>query len=364
MNYLFDINHPAQVHLFKHSITALKQAGHSVFVTVKNIKSAQDLLIRYGIEYIPIGDKSDALGGKIINQIKYDYRMYKLIKKLGVDLGVGTSITLSHVSKVSGITAFITDDDDAAVQPLFAKFAHPFADYLLSPDCLQNDDYGDKHFKYPGYHELAYLHPDIFTPEKDVLADLGVTEGDPYFILRFNAFKAHHDVNVKGLSTEDKHTLVNHLLKKGKVFITSEKDIDPDFKQYQIAISPEKIHSAIYYSTMLIGDSQTMTSEAAVLGVPAIRSNSLVGKISYLAEQEHRYGLTYGFLPHQTNEMIAKIKELLELADLREQWMKKREVMLKDKINVTKFFLWLLTNYPESPKLFLQKQSEFFNQFK
>lgn len=364
MNYLFDINHPAQVHLFKNTILALKSAGHQVYVTVKNIKSAQDLLNRYHIDFIPLGEKSDAIGAKLINQFKYDYRIYKLIKKHKINVGIGTSITLAHVSKISKITAFITDDDDAAVQPLFAKFAHPFADYLLSPDCLQNDDYGEKHFKYPGYHELAYLHPDIFTPDPGVLDDLGVKIGEPYFILRFNAFKAHHDVNVKGLSSSDKHALVEMLLKKGKVFITSEKEIDKEFASHQISIPPEKIHSAIYYSKMLIGDSQTMTSEAAVLGVPAIRSNSLVGRISYLAEQEHKYGLTYGFLPHQTSEMMAKIEDLIEKDDLHERWKMKREIMLKDKINVTKFFLWLLTFYPDSPKLFLEKKSDFFNQFK
>ena len=43
---------------------------------------------------------------------------------------------------------------------------------------------------------------------------------------------------------------------------------------------------------MFIGDSQTMTSEAAVLGVPSLRCNSFAGRISYINEQEFKYGLT------------------------------------------------------------------------
>ncbi|MBK7488915.1 MAG: hypothetical protein IPI74_03700 [Bacteroidales bacterium] len=54
-----------------------------------------------------------------------------------------------------------------------------------------------------------------------------------------------------------------------------------------------------------------MTSEAAVLGVPAIRCNTFAGRISYLEEEEKVYGLTYAFHPMEFDRMMAKIKELL-----------------------------------------------------
>ena len=78
----------------------------------------------------------------------------------------------------------------------------------------------------------------------------------------------------------------------------------------QLKISPEKIHHLLYFATMFVGDSQTMTSEAAVLGTPAIRCNSFVGRISYLEEEEHKYGLTFGFTPDKFDNLIIKIKEL------------------------------------------------------
>ena len=43
-NILFDIGHPAHVHLFKNLYTILKLRDHNLFVTVKNIKSAKSLL--------------------------------------------------------------------------------------------------------------------------------------------------------------------------------------------------------------------------------------------------------------------------------------------------------------------------------
>ena len=141
------------------------------------------------------------------------------------------------------------------------------------------------------------------------------------------------------------------LTKKGKVFITVEREIEPEFAHYQLKIPPEKIHSLLYYATMLIGDSQTMTSEAAVLGTPAIRSNSFAGRISYLNEEEDRYGLTFGFLPDETDKMMNKIEELLNKADLKTEWQKRRQKMLDDKIDVTGFMVWFFENYPESYRI-------------
>ena len=195
---------------------------------------------------------------------------------------------------------------------------------------------------------MAYLHPNRFTPDPEVLKDAGVEMGEPYFILRFNAFKAHHDVGVVGLTIENKRRLVQYLSSKGKVFITTERNIDDEFKPYQLTVSPEKAHSLMYYATMFVGDSQTMTSEAAVLGTPAIRCNTFVGRIHYLEEEEHKYGLTYGFRPEQSEAMFQKIEELLAMPDLKTEWQRRRQVLLADKIDYSAFLTWFIENYPES----------------
>jgi predicted glycosyltransferase len=102
---------------------------------------------------------------------------------------------------------------------------------------------------------------------------------------------------------------------------------------------------------MLIGDSQTMTSEAAVLGTPAIRCNTFVRRISYLEEEEFKYNLTYGFLPTDSEAMFGKIEELLAMSNLKQEWQRRREIMLANKIDVTAFFVWFIENYPESTKI-------------
>jgi len=361
MNILIDINHPAHVHLLRNVYFLLTEKGHKVTVVVKEIPSAMRLMDLYGIPYVNIGKKDDALMKKGLDQLSYDRRLLKMVRERHIVLGVGSSINIAHVSRLCKMKSIILDDDDDEVEPLFVKFGHPFADVILSP--ADTPRKSKKTLYVNAYHELSYLHPNRFTPDPSVLEDAGLKEGEPYFVLRFNAFKAHHDVGVVGLTIENKRRLVDYLKTKGKVFITTERDIDDEFKPYQLKVSPEKAHSLMYYASMLVGDSQTMTSEAAVLGTPAIRCNTFVGRIHYLEEEEHKYGLTYGFRPDQSEAMFKKIEELLAMPNLKEEWQRRRQKMLSEKIDYSRFLTWFIENYPESRKV-MQENPDYQFRFK
>lgn len=348
MRILIDIGHPAHVHLFRHFYNEMKQRGHEVTVTVKDIASAQNLLNIFGIPFRTLGSKSDSLLKKAFRQLLYDLRMLRLVWREKADIGIGSSITIAHISRLSRMKSIMLDDDDDAVEPLMTTFGHPFTDLVVSPDSLKGRRKKRGTLFYPGYHELAYLHPNRFTPDLSVLADAGLSEDDRYFVLRFNAFKAHHDKGVTGLSQEQKLRLIRFLEGYGKVIITTEKEIAPEFAGYRISVSPEKIHSLVYYSTMFIGDSQTMASEAAVMGVPSLRCNSFAGLLSSLEEEEKKYELTYAFNPDDFEKLIEKLKNILDNPGLRSEWQAKRMKMLADKIDVTSFLVWLVEGYPDS----------------
>ena len=348
MNILFDINHPAHVHLLRNAYKILANRGHQVLVVVKEIPSAMRLLDLYGIPYVNIGKKDDALGKKGLDQLAYDRRMLKLVRQHHIDLGVGSSINIPHVSRLTRMKSIVLDDDDDAAEPLFVRFGHPFADAILTPSAITRKS--KKAVYVDSYHELAYLHPNRFTPDPEVLHDAGIEAGEPYFILRFNAFKAHHDVGEGGLSIENKRRLVNLLQARGKVFITTEREIEEEFKPYQLMVSPERAHSLMYYATMFVGDSQTMTSEAAVLGTPAIKCNSFAGRLSVPNELEQKYGLCYSFQPEQQEAFFAKIDELLAMPDLKGEWQQRRQKMLAEKIDYTAFLVEFVENYFVSRK--------------
>ena len=106
-----------------------------------------------------------------------------------------------------------------------------------------------------------------------------------------------------------------------------------------------------------------MTNEAAVLGTPALRLNSFVGKISYLKEQEDRYKLAFGFKPNEFQLLMNKVKELLSMDNLKEEWKLRKKNMLLDKIDVTSFLVYLIDNYPESLSD-IKNDADYFVKFK
>ena len=79
--------------------------------------------------------------------------------------------------------------------------------------------------------------------------------------------------------------------------------------------------------------------------------NDFVGKLSYLEELEHVYGLTYGIKTSNPDNLLRKVNELLSITNLGEVFQQRRQKMLSEKIDVTAFMVWFVENYPESKKI-------------
>jgi hypothetical protein len=341
-NILVDIGHPAHVHLFRHFIREMELKGYNTFVLAKEVDSIVQLLTIYGIPFTSLGKKPDSLLAKYLFQIVIIVKTILFVRKHKIDTGIGISMTLPIVAGFTGITVFGLDDDDTAATPVAAKFINK-SDFVLTPDCLKHENRGENHIAYPSFHELAYLHPDRFIPDPTVLRDAEILMGEPFFILRFNAFKAHHDAVAKGLTKEQKQKLIKVLSFFGKVFITTERQIEPEFEPYRLPVSPEKIHSFLYYATMFVGDSQTMTTEAALLGTPAFKCNSFAGKLSIPGEIENKYQLCFSYLPEDFEKMLLNIQTHLEMPGLKRTFAERRKRMLRDKIDFTSFLVQLVS---------------------
>jgi len=93
-----------------------------------------------------------------------------------------------------------------------------------------------------------------------------------------------------------------------------------------------------------------MAAEAGCLGIPFIRCNDFVGRISYLKELEETYGLGYGIRPDNEKLLMTTISKLVQQTDKNTVWATKLERMLHDKIDVATYFTELIENYPESVK--------------
>jgi len=333
MNILVDIGHPGHVHLFRIPIQNWSEHGHNVVVSIRERDIVGQLLKAYDIPYHVASTARYGVAGQFYELLEHDWQVLRLARQHKSDVLLGTSVAAAHVSRITATKSIIFNEDDDANVKLFAGLTYPFADAIVVPDFVIGQR-TPRHVVYPSCQELAYLHPNHYRPDPSVLSELGVQEGEPYFILRLVALKAYHDVGQAGISPAMRRKLIDLLSQHGRVFITVEGVLPEELRQYQIPMLPHRIHHAMNYARMLIADSQTMTAESAILGVPAIRCNTFVAKgVSLHDELEQKYGLTYGFVPSDEEKMFEKIQSLLAIPDLPGEWQRRRAVYLSDKID-------------------------------
>ncbi len=345
MKILIDIGHPAHVHYFRNFIKIMKENGHSFIITARDKEVAHSLLKNYEIEYIDRGKGKKNLLGKLLYMVKADFFLLKLAVKYQPDFFM--SFSSPYAAQVAWLLrkphiAF-TDTEHATLGNL--AFV-PFSKVVCTPACFEND-LGKKHIRFDSYMELCYLHCNYFVPDISIFDYLGLAKNEKYIIFRFVSWSASHDVGHSGLTLDTKIKAINLLSKHAKVFISSEGELPAHLKQYQIQIPPEKMHDALFFATLFIGEGATMASECAMIGTPAIYVNSLA--VGYCTELEEKYGLIFNF--RNSDGVIVKAVKLLKTLNIKQEWQKRRQRMLSDKIDVTAFMVWFVENYPESAKI-------------
>ena len=107
----------------------------------------------------------------------------------------------------------------------------------------------------------------------------------------------------------------------------------------------------MYYSNLFISDSQSMTVECSMLGVPNIRFNDFVGKISVLEELEKKYDLTYGINSNNIIKLFKKSIDLIKTNNYKLKFAKNRERMLSEKIDVTEFIFNFIQKFDSKKEL-------------
>jgi hypothetical protein len=205
------------------------------------------------------------------------------------------------------------------------------------------EDYGPKHERYAGYKALAYLHPARFRPEPGVRAELGLAKTDPYHIVRFVDMTASHDYGEAGLPLAAKRSAVELLQRTGRVFISSEARLPDDLAHLAFPLPASRLHHALASAATYAGDSQTMAEEAAVLGIPSLRCTTWAGRLHYLNELEHRYGLVESFRPADAPRFLERVEEVSQAGYDRASWQVRRTRMLNDKVDVTTWYRELVT---------------------
>ncbi|WP_439183610.1 hypothetical protein [Carboxylicivirga taeanensis] len=348
MKILFELNHPAHFYLFINSALALKKESHQVAFVIKKKDILQDLVMPYSDDFIIYNrrnkEKYKGLISNILWMFESNYKMWQFCRKFKPDVLLGSNFSFVHIGSLLGKPTFVCQEDDAEVIQSLVKISYPFACKLILPDVCSAGKYAHKKVAVKSYHELAYLHPEMFTPDASLIADV-IDVNKPYFIIRFSGLNAYHDKGKKGISDALATKLIEVLKQHGNIYITSERPLSEEFEPYRINLPPQLIHHALYYAQIFIGDSQTMAAEAGVLGTPFIRFNDFIGQLGYLKELEETYHLGFGIPSSNEDELISTLQQLVHTPNLKEAYAAKRQRMLKEKINYTTFLVDFIKKY-------------------
>ena len=333
MRYLVFTNTPAHVHLYRNAVSTLRERGHDVLVLARDYGCTVDLLEWYDLPFRVYGYCGTSKGSLVRRLPGHYARIFRRALGYDPDLVFGMGGYAAHAGFVTGATTVLVLDSEPTT--LDHAVSRPFADAIITPDSFRGD-LGDDHYVFPGFKECAYLHPEVYEPRPNVRSELGVGPDERYVLVRFNAFGSHHDIGEGGFTPEQRRTLVERLAASATVFVSDEGDTMDlgGLPARRFDIPPALMHDAISEASLLVADTQTIVTEAALLGTPVVRSNSFVGEndMGNFRELE-RAGLVRNVRSFE--RVIETVSELLADRETSERWRRRREEYVRGKVNLT-----------------------------
>ncbi len=332
----FDVTHPAHVHLFRYAIRELVDDGHHVVVSSREKELTTDLLDALDIPHTVLstmGDRKVELAsewiGRSVRTLEYDRQFDPDV----VVSRLSPSAVAAAAAMGAGSVAFHDHEGTNRLAGLLA----PFLDRICTPASFEAD-FGAPHRRHEGVQELAYLHPNRFTPDRDRLREHGVEPDDPYSVLRLVSMGAHHDVGLKGISEPAQRRLVDELSAHGPVYVSAEGSVSNDLSAEPMPVPPELMHDLLGEASLLVTDSNTMATEAGLLGTPVVRSGA------YAATDEFSNFTVLGEagLVESIADETAAVERAIELAadpDATDRWQRQREAYLADATDVTRYMV-------------------------
>lgn len=351
MRILVLANTPAHVHLYRHAVDRLERAGHDVLVLTREYACTTDLLDYFDMPYRVYGDhETDGysalgfareLGGQFLTigteAVRFD-----------PDVIFGRGPYAAYAGTLSRSPVVLVLDDEPG--DFNHTVSRPFADCILSPEVTRRD-LGDAHYTFDGFKECAYLHPEVFEADSDVREYLDVEPDEPYVLVRFNALDALHDTDLEGFRPEQRRDLIERLSEDATVFVSDEGgEMDlRDLPARSYDLHPALIHDAMAEASLLVADTGTMATEAALLGTPAFR---------YRGTDDHEYGefqeLERAGLAEQFDSYDAvrdRSLEVLDDDDVNARWQRKRREYTADLVNLTDLLVDVATSRGELERL-------------
>jgi uncharacterized protein len=338
LKILIDIGHPAHVHLFRNLAIALMNNGWDVLFSVRQKGENVALLKAYGLPFKVYGTSGKSIGAKIVSVVNKNRALSIIFKSFNPTITIShSSFYLSQVSWFYHIPN-ITLEDTGNMEQILPYL--PFTNAILTP-ATYHRNHGKKQIRYNGFHETAYIHPDFLKTKPDPQHSPPVV-----ILIRLVDWTASHDIGHKGLSASVIQHLLSLINDQDKIKILSEKPLPAELQRYALQIEPHKLHDYLSRVKLYIGEGASLASECALMGIPSIYVNS---RSAGVIEAQAAAGLLYHF---KTSEgVIQKVQSLLTDDSTLYIHKARSKQFLQDKINLSRFLVWFIENYPESRKI-------------
>ena len=353
IRYVFFTNTPAHVHIYKNAINSLAETKHDVLVMGRDYGCTKALLEYYDLPYQLYGKCGTAKSSLARELPRHFYNILRKTRRYDPDLifGMGAYSAFAGAVTRTPVVA-ILDSEPTSFDHAVSK---PFTNVFLTPHAFQKD-LGQKHYRFRGFKETAYLHPEVYENNTDTIKQQLQVGDEPYIILRFNAFGSHHDVSHGGFTQSQKERLINELSQYGSVFVSNEGD-DIEYEAVhgrRFDLHPAMMHDALANADLLVADTQTMVTEAALLGTPAIRANSFVGDgdMGNFLDLEAN-GLIYNL--ETFDDVLEQAVAILEDPAIQSKWRTRRDEYLSDKVNLTEIILDITTGFASSKSVDIEQ---------
>ena len=288
MRILVEVGHPKHVHFFRPLFKRWSARGDVFQIITRDKDITHALLDHFDLSYVCLSKKQRSYRAAQELLVRW-YRFAFWVRRFRPDITLSVAgITTALPSRILGVPNMALTDTETAV--LSNRIAFPFADRILTPEWFTLR-FGKRHHTYRGFHEWTYLHPDEFQPMVDVVRAEGIVPERPYALIRLVKWDAAHDRGESGFSRIDMITLVNELAKTMRVYVSSEGVLPSELQPFAAEFNVHQVHHILAFATLVIGESPSMATEAALLGVPTVLASSWAGRCGNMQVLENRFGL-------------------------------------------------------------------------
>ncbi|WP_255171648.1 DUF354 domain-containing protein [Natrononativus amylolyticus] len=313
------------VRFFRHAIRTLEADDHDVCVFARERPAVLEALERFEIPHVGLGGTGDRLGEPARSQLEYETRLLKHARRLEPDvLSAVNASAVAHVASLVGARSVVFSDTDRTT--LLGRLTRPLVDTVCVPRRVETESTAGV-IRHRSYHELAYLHPNRFTPDRSLRADL-TPDAEPGDRLVLTTLASWED-------DEPSKTLefVERLEREGAtVLIAAETPLPEPLERRRRSLDAHRVHDALACADLVVTERSTTAVESAVLGTPTVYVSDCERRATHQLEDE--FELVFNVRGRNARaEAFATAVTALE--EPPSTWQRRRERLLSETCDMT-----------------------------